>query len=210
MKMKFKAAIIGLFATVMGAISVNAQTLGVNYVELYGAYSHTKVPGFKYDMLGGGLSANQALMSNANYGLDLRYGAGMAVDTKKHYTQQGQAADVGLVLYYDLADNLRIFARGDAGWSWTRVATALGASKSNSWLWSAGAGLEWTISDGLSISPSVNYMDYPDYHKASSVDFNVNLNWWYSSTCGIGLGYTYADLDSGESNYGEISFKYRY
>ncbi len=210
MKMMLKAAIVGLFATVMGSVAINAQTLGVNYLEAYGTYSHIKVPGFKYDMIGGGLSANQALASNADYGLDLQYGAGMSVDTKKHYTQQGQGVGVGLVGYYNLTSDLRLFVTGDAGWSWSRVATALGKTKSNSWLWSAGAGLEWTIGDGLSIAPSVSYTDYPDYHKAQSVDFSAELNWWVSSSFGVGLSYTYSDLDSGEANNGTVSFKFRY
>ncbi len=210
MNIKIKAVIGGLLAVVAGAVSANAQTLGVNYLELSGSYTQFKVPGFKYDTIGGGLNANYALSKNRNYGVDLQYGAGLAVDNKKNFTLQHQGVGAGLVAYYNLASDIRLFVSGGAGYSWNRTATALGKTKSNSWFWSAGAGLEWTFAEGLSIAPSVSYTDHPDFHKAESIDFSAELNWWLTSTFAVGVAYTYGDLNSGESNTGVLSLKYRY
>lgn len=208
--MKIKSLIIGLAAVVAGITSVNAQTLGVNYGEVGGGYRQTKVPGFKYNSYGFGLGANQVLSSNPDYGLDLNYGAGMSLDDKKHFTHQSQHVFAGVVGYYQLVNDLRVFARGNLGWAWQRVSVPGSKNKSNSWSWSAGAGLEWTFAQGWSITPAVDYVDYPSFHKSESIRISAELNWWINPSWGVSLGYAYDDLNSGEANTGILSFKYRY
>lgn len=208
--MKIKSLIIGLAAAVAGAVSANAQTLGVNYLEVNGGYSQVKVPGLKYNTWNTGLEANHALTVNPNYGIDLNYGGSLSVDDKKNFTSQNQGVGVGLTAYYQLANELRIFARGGLGWAWSRMSVPGFSDKANSWSWTAGAGLEWTFAQGWSLTPAVDYIDFPDFHKAEELTLSVELNWWFDPSWAVSVGYAYNDLNSGEANTGTLAFKFRY
>lgn len=202
---------LSLAAAAFGLQSANAQVLGTNHIGATAFYGWDKVGGTSIDVFGARAFGNYSTVNNPNYGLDLNFGGGAIWDNKKNFTLQGQQIDASLVPYYSLTQDIRPFVILGLSYEWVRISEPGFRTSDNNWGYTLGGGVEWTISPGLSITPSIAWTDLPDVHRGDTFRYSVAGDYWLNSDWAVGAQYQYVDpRGNAHGHHVGVTLRYRY
>lgn len=159
-----------------GAESSRAGLLGARYAGV--SYSYVDVADTGYDARNYGFEYNHDLAANLDVRIELDYlrseGLGGALFSGKHYSFKSATAGVRSFTDWQGA---KLYAEAGVGGVWFRAPASI---REDSFLWFAGVGAEFSVTERFAVTPYVRYQDPVDFQSGSTWNYGVRANYWCS------------------------------
>ncbi|GEM_PF-2039303 len=183
---------IGLMSLAVVAPASAAGLIGENYAQAEIGYATIDISGISNpDGWTAGGTLNHAAVADPEFGIDV--GAALLYHRVSGggIRTRGTDFDVYGKVYMPV-DVMKPYLGANTGWSWDRTRTAGMSFSDNTWTFGFSGGVEFALTDTLSLTPDVSWKRYEDYSDDVWV-FGVTAHNWFTETTGGSLGYSVSE-----------------
>ncbi len=123
------------------------------------------------------------------------YGVMEQTEINAPYSQKFRTNEalIGVTAFSEMG-NLRPFVGVFTGWVWASHRESFSREKYDSWVYGLRGGVEFTLTDELSLAPSIELQGTDDDRLGDwTWVFALDAHYWLSESWGVGVGYSVTD-----------------